>query len=148
MGRRLHAPEAESFLTCCPPVLGTFELGTPNSVHGCTLPRPTWPSNPGGVPFPLVRAKVFSGCCPLSPPSFVEFLGRGPPRGEGPGLKVMPSTRVRAYPVVRRTRAALSPPVPVLIMVLPILLTITLSCNRHADCGMLKNVNTYTGFQV
>ena len=58
----------------------------------------------------LVRAKAFSGCCPLSPPSFVEF-GRGPPRGEGPGLKVMPSTRVRACPVVRRTRAALSPPV-------------------------------------
>ena len=30
------------FLTWGPPVLGNFELGTPNSVHGCTLARPTW----------------------------------------------------------------------------------------------------------
>ena len=42
VGRRLHAPEAESFFDMGSPVLGNFELGTPNSVHGCTLARPTY----------------------------------------------------------------------------------------------------------
>ena len=32
----------KTFLTWGPPVLGNFELGTPNSVHGCTLARPAW----------------------------------------------------------------------------------------------------------
>ena len=38
----LHAQEAENFLTRGPPVYGNFELGTRNSVRGCTLARPTW----------------------------------------------------------------------------------------------------------
>ena len=32
----------KTFLTWGPPILGNFELGTPNSVHGCTLARPAW----------------------------------------------------------------------------------------------------------
>ena len=32
----------EAVLTWGPPVKVNFELATPNSVHGCTLARPTW----------------------------------------------------------------------------------------------------------
>ena len=32
----------KAFLTWGPPVKVKFELATPNSVHGCTLARPTW----------------------------------------------------------------------------------------------------------
>ena len=32
----------KTFLTWGLPFLGNFELGTPNSVHGCTLARPAW----------------------------------------------------------------------------------------------------------
>ena len=32
----------EDVLTWGPPVKVNFELATPNSVHGCTLARPTW----------------------------------------------------------------------------------------------------------
>ena len=32
----------EGVLTWGPPVKVNFELATPNSVHGCTLARPTW----------------------------------------------------------------------------------------------------------
>ena len=42
MGCRLHAPEAENLFDVGSPVKVNFELGTPNSVLGCTLARPTW----------------------------------------------------------------------------------------------------------
>ena len=43
VGCQLHAPGAEeAVLTWGPPVKVNFELATPNSVHGCTLARPTW----------------------------------------------------------------------------------------------------------
>ena len=32
----------EDVLTWGPPVKVNFELATPNSIHGCTLARPTW----------------------------------------------------------------------------------------------------------
>ena len=32
----------KTFLAWGPPILGNFELGTLNSVHGCTLARPAW----------------------------------------------------------------------------------------------------------
>ena len=32
----------EAVLTWGPPVKVNFKLATPNSVHGCTLARPTW----------------------------------------------------------------------------------------------------------
>ena len=41
----MPAPRAmgeEDVLTWGPPVRVNFELATPNSVHGCTLARPTW----------------------------------------------------------------------------------------------------------
>ena len=41
-GQVARAGGGKLFLTWGPPVLGNFELGTPNSVHGCNLARPTW----------------------------------------------------------------------------------------------------------
>ena len=37
-----RASGEEAVLTWGPPVKVNFELATPNSVHGCTLARPTW----------------------------------------------------------------------------------------------------------
>ena len=37
-----RARDEEDVLTWGPPVKVNFELATPNSVHGCTLARPTW----------------------------------------------------------------------------------------------------------
>ena len=37
-----RARDEEAVLTWGPPVNVNFELATPNSVHGCTLARPTW----------------------------------------------------------------------------------------------------------
>ena len=41
-GRRLHAPGTENFVDVGSSSESDFELATPNSVHGCTLARPTW----------------------------------------------------------------------------------------------------------
>ena len=53
----------EAVLTWGPPVKVNFELATPNSVHGCTLARPTWRRMKKGARVHSARAvhvQVFS----------------------------------------------------------------------------------------
>ena len=53
----------EAVLTWAPPVKVNFELATPNSVHGCTLARPTWRRMKKGARVHSARAvhvQVFS----------------------------------------------------------------------------------------
>ena len=46
----------EAVLTWGPPVKVNFELATPNSVHGCTLARPTWRCMKKGARVQCARA--------------------------------------------------------------------------------------------
>ena len=46
----------KTFLTWGPPVKVNFELATPNSVHGCTLARPTWRRMKKGAGMHCARA--------------------------------------------------------------------------------------------
>ena len=55
-----------------PPVYGNFDLGTPNSVHGCTLARPTWRRMKKGVGVHCARAvhvQMFCTCSSFAAPT-------------------------------------------------------------------------------
>ena len=55
----------KTFLTWDPPVQGNFELWTPNSVHGCTLARPTWRRMKKGTGVHCARAVHVQVVCTL-----------------------------------------------------------------------------------
>ena len=52
-------------MTWDPPVQGNFELGTPNSVHGYTLARPTWRRMKKGAGVHCARAVHVQVVCTL-----------------------------------------------------------------------------------
>ena len=52
-------------MTWDPPVQGNFELGTPNSVHGYTLARPTWRRMKKGAGVQWARAVHVQVVCTL-----------------------------------------------------------------------------------
>ena len=55
----------EAVLTWGPPVKVNFELATPNSVHGCTLARPTWRRMKKGAGMHCARAVHVQVVCTL-----------------------------------------------------------------------------------
>ena len=66
VGCQRHAPGAKKlFLTWGPPVKVNFELATPNSVHGCTLARPTWRHMKKGAGVHCARAVHAQVVCTL-----------------------------------------------------------------------------------
>ena len=72
MGCRLHAPEAENLFTWGPPVKVNCELATPNSVHECTLTRPTWRRMKEGAGEHCARAvhvQMFCTCSSFAAPT-------------------------------------------------------------------------------
>ena len=56
----------EAVLTWGPPVKVNFELATPNSVHGCTLARPTWRRMKKGAGVHGARAVHVQVVCTLT----------------------------------------------------------------------------------
>ena len=59
-------------MTWDPPVQGNFELGTPNSVHGYTLARPTWRRMIYWAGVHCARAvhvQIFYTCCSFVAPT-------------------------------------------------------------------------------
>ena len=52
-------------MTWDPPVQGNFELGTPNSVYGYTLARPTWRRMKKGAGVHCARAVHVQVVCTL-----------------------------------------------------------------------------------
>ena len=52
-------------MTWGPPVKVNFELATPNSVHGCTLARPTWRRMKKGAGVHCARAVHVQVVCTL-----------------------------------------------------------------------------------
>ena len=69
---RLHAPEAEFFLTWGPPVKVNFELATANSVHGFTMARSTWSRIIYWAGVHCARAvhvQIFYACCSFVAPT-------------------------------------------------------------------------------
>ena len=62
----------KTFLTWGPPVKVNFELATPNSVHGCTLARPTWRRMKKGAGVHCARAvhvQMFCTCSSFAAPT-------------------------------------------------------------------------------
>ena len=62
----------KTFLTWGPPVKVNFELATPNSVHGCTLTRPTWRRMKKGAGLHCTRAvhvQMFCTCSSFAAPT-------------------------------------------------------------------------------
>ena len=62
----------KTFLTRGPPVKVNFELARPNSVHGCTLARPTWRRMTEGGGEHCARAvhvQIFCTCFCFSAPT-------------------------------------------------------------------------------
>ena len=55
----------EAVLTWGPPVKVNLELATPNSVHGCTLARPTWRRMKKGTGVHCARAVHVQVVCTL-----------------------------------------------------------------------------------
>ena len=55
----------EAVLRGGPPVKVNFELATPNSVHGCTLARPTWRRMKKGTGVHCARAVHVQVVCAL-----------------------------------------------------------------------------------
>ena len=62
----------KTFLTRGPPVKVNFEIATPNSVHGCTLARPTWRRMKKGAVVHCARAvhvQMFCTCSSFAAPT-------------------------------------------------------------------------------
>ena len=60
------------FLTRGPPLKVNFEIATPNSVHGCTLARPTWRRMKKGAGVHCARAvhvQMFCTCSSFAAPT-------------------------------------------------------------------------------
>ena len=72
MGCRLHAPGAENLFDGGSFGFRNFELGTPNSVHGYTLARPTWRRMKKGAGMHCARAlhvQIFCTCFCFAAPT-------------------------------------------------------------------------------
>ena len=62
----------KTFLAWGPPVYRNFDLGTPNSVHGCTLAMPTWRRMKKGAGVHCARAvhvQIFCTCRSFAAPT-------------------------------------------------------------------------------
>ena len=102
-----------TFLTWGPPVKVNFKLATPNSVHGCTLARPTWRHMKKGAGVHCARAvyvQMFCTCfCFAAPtgqtggttdPNLVSHMHTVPPRTGGPlSNKLFRSWRAQPAPL-------------------------------------------------
>ena len=74
MGAGCTRQGRKTFLTRGPSVEGNFDLGTPNSVHGCTLERPTWRRMKKGAGIHSARAVHVQMFCTCS--SFAALTGQ------------------------------------------------------------------------